>query len=634
MSRRAGNAAGVAGGMISFSARHVSVMAALSLTGAIAAPSASADIANDEMRACAELWPKPPGSVAGRTQARRIAAAFRSAGLATSYEDFHVPLYVVDRVRLAVTGRDAREVPGETFAYGGTGRVQAEVVGVGIGRPADYAGRDVRGKIVMVTRDEAFHRFSQFNEIVAHGGAAMLYVSGSPDNLGQTGSTRPAQAMPAPIPSVTVGADDGAALREQVAGGLSMSIEVDATRRDATARNVIGVRRGTTHPDKVMVVGGHYDNWHHGAIDNCTGVGSLLSVADAVKDAPLAYTVVFAAWDAEEVGLTGSYDWVMRHPDLVDDIVVNENLEMTAAGAGAGAIRFGTTYPAMNALVRQAGEANGYAATELPATVVRQISGGILPTDIQPFYSAGVQGFSTFTSTPFYHTPDDVFEQVDAASLTRASAYLRDALLNLQTAAPADLQRREVPSVDVRAPEAAAAGAPVPVEIRVTDPTGQPIAGAPVRVRVNQNDHWALAEASATDLGDGRYRYTIPAGLTDADRTRITATVDVPAYIAEGYATVDQTRGGLLATPPEPCTSQRVFQLPVRGGLNRLTATITAGQVTVEGDRMVVDLRRAEQLPATLRVSARASGGAAVRQSRQFRACASESAIARAAGGL
>ncbi len=618
----------------SFSARHVAVMAAITITGAIAAPPASADIAYDEMRACAELGPKPPGSAAGRTQARRIAAAFRSAGLNTSLEDFHVPLYVVDRVRLAVTGRDAHEVPGETFAYAGTGRVRAEVVDVGVGRPADYAGRDVRGKIVMVTRDEAFHRFSQFNEIVAHGGAAMLYVSGSPDNLVQTGSTRPAQAVPAPIPAVTVGAADGARLREQVAGGLSMSIEVDASRRDATARNVIGVKRGTSHPDKVMVVGGHYDNWHHGAIDNCTGLGSLMSMVDAVKDASLPYTVVFAGWDAEEVGLTGSYEWVMRHPDLVDDVGVNMNLEMTAAEAGAAAIRFGTTSPVMNALVRQAAEANGYVATELPATVVRQISGGILPTDIQPFYSAGVQGFSTFTSTPFYHTPQDVFERVDAPSLTRVSAYLRDALLKLQTAAPAGLQQREVPSVEVRAPAAAAAGAAVPVEIRVNDPAGQPISGAPVHVRVNQNDHWALGEFSATDLGDGRYRYTIPAGLTDADRTRITATVDVPAYIAEGYATVDQTRGGLLATRPEPCTSQRVFQVPVRSGLSRLTATITAGEVTVEGDRVVIDLRHAEQLPATLRLSARTSTGQALRQSRQFRACASESAIARAEGGM
>ena len=76
---------------------------------------------------------------------------------------------------------------------------------------------------------------------------------------------------------------------------------------------MIGVRRGTTHPGKVIVVGAHYDSWHAGAIDNCTAVGSLLFIADAIRDVPLAYTVVLAGWDAEEIGLTGSYDWVARH---------------------------------------------------------------------------------------------------------------------------------------------------------------------------------------------------------------------------------------------------------------------------------------------------------------------------------
>ena len=409
---------------------------------------------------------------------------------------------------------------------------------VGVGRPADYAGKDVAGKIVMVSRDEAFHRTSQLAQVIARGGAAMLYVSGSPDNLIQEGAVRFAQFAPAPIPTVSVGAQDGAALRAALAagGGLEVTLEVEASREDAVARNVIGVRRGTTHPGKVIVVGAHYDSWHAGAIDNCTAVGSLLSIADAVRDVPLAYTVVLAGWDAEEIGLTGSYDWVARHADRLGDIVANVNLEMTAAEAGAPALRFGTSGAKMTELVKQAAAANGYVAADLPATVVRQISGGILPTDIQPFYSAGIQGFSTFTSTPFYHTPQDVPERVDPASLRRVSAYLRDALLALQQAAPEELAVREVPSVTVRAPERAEAGAEIPVEIELRDPAGAPVTGAPVRILVNQNDHWARHEGTATDLGGGRYRYTIPAGATDAGTTAITATADTPAFIAEGYA--------------------------------------------------------------------------------------------------
>src|SRR5918998_4418468 len=110
----------------------------------------------DEMSACSRLGPKPPGSRAGRSMAARIAERFRAAGLETSFEDFHVPVFVVKRTSLRVVGGpNPRAAPGETFAYGGTGRVEAEVVDVGTGRAGDYAGKDVRGKIVMVRRDEA-----------------------------------------------------------------------------------------------------------------------------------------------------------------------------------------------------------------------------------------------------------------------------------------------------------------------------------------------------------------------------------------------------------------------------------------------------------------------------------------------
>ena len=444
--RGAGHASAVCGVWVGMNFSTIGRVAALAV--ALMAPAGAAqadtkDVAYDEMRACAQLGAKPPGSGAGREQARRIERAFREAGFATTREDFHVPLFQEERTRLTVAGK---AIPAESFAYGGTGRVEAAVVDVGVGRPADYAGKDVTGKIVMVNRDEAFHRSSQLAQVIARGGAAMLYVSGSPDNLIQEGAVRFAQLAPAPIPTVSVGAQDGAAVRAALAAGAAdVTLEVQASREDAVARNVIGVRRGTTHPGKVIVVGAHYDSWHAGAIDNCTAVGSLLSIADAVEDVPLAYTVVLAGWDAEEVGLTGSYDWVARHADRLGDIVANVNLEMTAAEAGAPALRFGTGGAKLTELVRQAAAANGYVATELPATVVRAISGGILPTDIQPFYSAGIQGFSTFTSTPYYHTPQDVPEHVDPASLRRVSAYLRDALLALQTAAPAGARRARGP---------------------------------------------------------------------------------------------------------------------------------------------------------------------------------------------
>src|SRR5919204_340714 len=92
------------------------VVASVLVALAIPAP-APAATAFEEMSACSALGPKPPGSKAGRSMADRVAERFRAAGLETTFEDFHVPVFVVKRVSLRVLGPKARSVPGESFAY-------------------------------------------------------------------------------------------------------------------------------------------------------------------------------------------------------------------------------------------------------------------------------------------------------------------------------------------------------------------------------------------------------------------------------------------------------------------------------------------------------------------------------------
>jgi Zn-dependent M28 family amino/carboxypeptidase len=614
------------------------------LLAAVAAAPAHAQIgagtATREMEACAALGAKRPGTAAGRAMAGHLAERFRAAGLETRFEDFHLPLYRVREERIEVVGPNARAVPGETFAYGGSGTVEADVVDVGTGRSGDYAGKDVTGKIVMVDRNEAFHRSSQLNEIVAHGGAAMLYVSGSPDNLVQTGTVRFAQRPPAPVPTVTVGADDGRALRNELRSrGLRMRITVAAERVDGVGRNVIGVRRGTVHPDRYVVAAGHYDSWHGGAVDNCSSMGALLEVAEATRHAPPAYTVIFAAWDAEEVGLTGAYDFVQRHQDLIPKVVVDENFEMVSAASYVGGNRldysalnlvFGTTAPALNATIYGAAGRNGFFPAPTSANGVRAVSGGIIPTDLQPFYSSGVQGFSTFSSTPYYHTREESPDKIDNASLQRATAFLRDFLLDVQRVPPEALLVREIPRVDVFAPSRARAGAAVPVEVRVTDPSGRPVDDVPVRLLANQHGHWPVAESDAERVGAGHYRWTLPAGVTDADVTRFTATVDTPLYAAEGYARTDQRGGAVLPPATRTCRSRRVIRMRLRAPrgdrLRRARVRASRGRVLVRrrgrGFRVRLDLRGVPRGEVRVRVRVTTARGRTLRQTRTFRTCA------------
>ena len=244
-----------------------------------------------------------------------------------------------------------------------------------------------------------------------------------------------------------------------------------------------------------------------------------------------------------------------------------------------------------------------------------------------------MQGFSTFTSSPYYHTIQDLPVWVDELSLERVSAYARDAVLGLQDVPPEALRLQEVPKVEVTAPASAGAGAAVAVEVKVTGTLGEPLTGLPVSMLVNQNDHWPVVEGMAKEVGGGVYRYTIPAGATDADVTSLTATVNRTEWIAEGYARVDQRAGGVAAPAARSCSSRRVVRFTARRGLRQLRAKTSAGRVRIRGRTVVLDLRKVGRRTVKVVLSARNAKGRTVRQTRTFRTCVSQRSLRLAVGG-
>src|SRR4051794_4244147 len=216
--------------------------------GADATPQVTRDMA-----ACALLGPKHPGDGTDTSFSHVIESRMRAAGLDTSVETFHMPAYRIRNVSMGVTAPESRSVSGTAFAYSGVGDVQSEIVDVGTGRDSDYAGKDARGKIVMVSRNEAYHRSSQLKQVEAHGGAAMLYVSGAPDDLVQVGAVRLATEPPPKILAVTIPAGEGQRIRDQLSSGpVRFAVHVDASTDDAVGRNVIGVQRGSTYSDRYV----------------------------------------------------------------------------------------------------------------------------------------------------------------------------------------------------------------------------------------------------------------------------------------------------------------------------------------------------------------------------------------------
>jgi Zn-dependent M28 family amino/carboxypeptidase len=114
-------------------------------------------------------------------------------------------------------------------------------------------------------------------------------------------------------------------------------------RRVATSPNVVGIIRGTdprlrresvilsAHLDHLGIGSpDHGDSIYNGAMDNASGVATLIEIARALGQAEHRpkRSIVLLALAAEEEGLLGSWTFAKRPPRTVGKMVANVNLDM------------------------------------------------------------------------------------------------------------------------------------------------------------------------------------------------------------------------------------------------------------------------------------------------------------------
>jgi len=108
---------------------------------------------------------------------------------------------------------------------------------------------------------------------------------------------------------------------------------------DSPQYNVVAVVPGTAQPDRVIVVGGHYDSvvygsgtdfyvWAPGADDNGSGTAATLEMARIIAQHPLPLTVMFVPFAQEEQGLIGSYAFAqyLHNNNTNLDLTINSDM--------------------------------------------------------------------------------------------------------------------------------------------------------------------------------------------------------------------------------------------------------------------------------------------------------------------
>jgi Zn-dependent M28 family amino/carboxypeptidase len=109
--------------------------------------------------------------------------------------------------------------------------------------------------------------------------------------------------------------------------GCNVSVQTYNARNN-TYENIYVVKKGTREPEKIVVIGAHYDTVSStpGADDNASGIAGLLELARLLHDETLDRTVHFVAFALEEPPFfrtrhMGSYVYAHKLSDDKSDVV-------------------------------------------------------------------------------------------------------------------------------------------------------------------------------------------------------------------------------------------------------------------------------------------------------------------------
>ena len=283
------------------------------------------------------------GSPEEAALAETIAQRFRELGLATRIETFPVRAYRYTVPHLNVDGRPLTAIAlhaagavsgrrdGVPFALGneaGGTRLRTPLVDVGDGYEADYArAGDVRGKAVLVRREQRDWPSLQVTEAAQQGAAAVLFYDHPSSGDRVDALRQDSYWAHEQLPAVAISVASGRALREKLAkSAVEITLEGSVDIRDGQSRNVVGVLEGSEYPDQWVMTSAHYDRWFQGGLDNVSGTAAVMEAARAVTQSGLRprRSLMFVAVGAEEAGLVdperdwlaGSHAFLLAHPEV------------------------------------------------------------------------------------------------------------------------------------------------------------------------------------------------------------------------------------------------------------------------------------------------------------------------------
>jgi len=378
----------------------------------------------------------------------------------------------------------------EPISFSSSGSFTAAMVFVGYGTTADefqyddYAGLDVKDKIVVVLRyePESFaaragnQGLTQHSQLITkainarnHGAKAVILVNGKlpegeEDTLLRFGGVSGPEDVGILLLQVKNSVAESwfkaagkslAEVQQQInhagkpdsfafPGTLEVSGKIDIEQTHARVNNVLAYLPGKS--DEYIIIGAHYDHLgrgdsnslapsqigriHPGADDNASGTAGVLELARlfAPLKGQLDRGILFMNFSGEELGLLGSAYWV-KHPTLpLDKCAAMINMDMIGRirdnKVFIGGLGTGSTFkPILDSAEKQ----TGFKFEVSP--------GGYSASDHTSFVAAKIPVLFFFSGLHAdYHKPSDTADKINAPSAAQLLNMVADVMLQLASA--------------------------------------------------------------------------------------------------------------------------------------------------------------------------------------------------------
>ena len=437
---------------------------------------------------------KRPGTAEGALAEEYLLGLLRSFGI-PSVRAEAVPFHgwFHDRVFLVTQGRaGSRSFAAEPIVYTAftsPAGVTAPVIDLGSGSPEEFAGRDIAGKIALVSYSHGYLFYESVNDLgyylhdpgetLKGGGQIMSWVTEEEQRVYQAAVDAgavgfigifPLEITPylcfeggnaftgshGPIPGIGIKRSEGDILRERLAGEtLEATIILTGEMRASVTRNIVGIVPGGS--ERVIQVTSHHDSMWLGATEDAAAVAVVLALAKAYAGEKPPMTLAFVLEAAECLYVLGSRAHIERHrDDLISNLVVDLHIEhlalecvvdergiLTPTGELQPRALFVTDRGPLVDLVKDA-----VIEHDLRRTIMLPTDTPLgVPTDASAYNRSGLPVVSFISPPPYWNALEDTWDKIAVeAMVPTASAYA--AIIEKLMQTDPDLLRKPGPPGD------------------------------------------------------------------------------------------------------------------------------------------------------------------------------------------